>query len=168
MSTDRSTKSTAARTMTASFLLLAVLAACARDVAREEASGASTATALSGDSIAAERGSPVLAIRPGELRDRVAASDGPLLLDVRSPEEYAEGHIPGAVNIPYDALPDRLDEVERWKNRGIVVYCRTGRRAGIAEETLVAAGFSKVWDLEGHMTAWREAGRPTSEPVPCC
>jgi rhodanese-related sulfurtransferase len=84
-----------------------------------------------------------------------------LILDVRSPEEFAQGHVPGARNIPHDQLEARLAELGSDRGRNLVVYCESGRRAGIAEGTLLAAGFSAVHHLEGDMKAWREAGRPS-------
>lgn len=87
-----------------------------------------------------------------------------LLLDVRTPEEYAQGHVPGAVNIPYDEVADRLDELEGGKERAIVVYCESGKRAGRAESTLAAQGYTNLHHLEGDMKAWRAAGRETAVP----
>lgn len=107
-------------------------------------------------------------MRGADLVGLLGTDSEPLLLDVRSREEFAEGHIPGAVNIPYDELPERLEELAAHRDDGIVVYCRTGRRAKIAEATLVEAGFADVRDLAGHMTEWREARRPVTEAVPCC
>ncbi len=111
------------------------------------------------------QGSPVL---PAELAGRLDGEREFVLLDVRSPEEYAAGHIPGAVNIPYDELPGRLDELSGAQNQEIIVYCRTGRRAGIAELALQEAGFRNVRDLDGHMVDWTSGGYPVSDPVPCC
>lgn len=100
-----------------------------------------------------------------ELAARLDDPAAPLILDVRSPEEYADGHIPGAVNIPYDQLAGRTAELDAYRERGLVVYCRTGRRAGIAEKALADAGFAQVWDLEGHMVAWREGAHPLAVPA---
>lgn len=74
-----------------------------------------------------------------------------LLLDVRTAEEYAAGHIPGAVLFPYDELAGRFREPD--KGRPIVVYCRTGRRSAIARETLMAMGYTNVSDF-GAYTKW--------------
>jgi rhodanese-related sulfurtransferase len=104
-------------------------------------------------------------LTPPELLTLMEEPDGPLILDVRSPQEYREGHIQGAVNIPYDQLAGRLGELEVFRDQGVVVYCRTGRRAGIAEQTLEQAGFGVVWDLQGHMVAWREGDYPLVVPV---
>lgn len=70
-----------------------------------------------------------------------------LLLDVRTKEEYASGHIPGAILAPYDALQGSFAEPE--KKRHIVVYCRSGRRSAIAAETLARMGYSDVSDFGG-------------------
>lgn len=88
-----------------------------------------------------------------------------LVLDVRTDEEYAKGHVPGAVHIPYDQLQGRIGEVKAREADRIVVYCESGRRAGKAEATLQEAGFAEVYDLEGHMKGWREAKRPTKRPL---
>ena len=84
------------------------------------------------------------------------------VLDVRSPEEFKEGHVPGAVNIPYDQIASRLGEVP--KDKDVVLYCRSGRRAGIAAEVLGNNGYTRLSHLEGDMTAWVEKGRPVEKP----
>ena len=96
-----------------------------------------------------------------ELVERIRADSAPLILDVRTRREYADGHITGAVNIPYDELPGRLDELNGDKTVEVVVYCQTGQRAVFAEDVLARAGYTQVRDLEGHMRAWRRAGHPT-------
>ena len=64
---------------------------------------------------------------PAAVAELVARPDAPLLLDVRTPEEFAQGHLPGAVLIPHDQLASRLAEIEGkpW----VLVYCRSGARA---------------------------------------
>ena len=74
-----------------------------------------------------------------------------LLLDVRTAEEYAAGHIPGASLFPYDELAAKFREAD--KARPIVVYCRSGRRSAIARETLTAMGYTNVSDF-GAYTKW--------------
>jgi phage shock protein E len=96
-----------------------------------------------------------------DLAQRIQEGTAPLVLDVRSAEEYQAGHIPGAVNIPHDELPARLAELRISTTDEIVVHCESGRRAARAEEVLVQAGYSAVRDLDGHMKAWRAAGLPT-------
>ena len=104
----------------------------------------------------------VASLTPDELLSSPPANA--LILDVRTPEEYARGHVPGAVNIPHTEVEARLDELSGDKDRPVVVYCERGGRAGQAEATLLAAGFTDLRHLEGDMSAWREAGRPTEMP----
>lgn len=106
-------------------------------------------------------------ISAGELSQQIQGSQAPLILDVRSEKEFADGHIPGAVNIPYDQLGDRLSEIDAAKSDAIVVHCRSGHRAGIAEKVLIEAGYSDVRDLDGHMNAWQTGGYPIEESQ-CC
>ncbi|MCX7883164.1 MAG: CoA-disulfide reductase [Brevinematales bacterium] len=73
--------------------------------------------------------------------------DGVFLLDVRTPQEFASGAIPGAVNIPVDHLRERLSEIPR--NKKIFVYCRVGLRGYIASRILVQAGWKEVYNLSG-------------------
>ncbi|MDY6898837.1 MAG: rhodanese-like domain-containing protein, partial [Cyanobacteriota bacterium] len=83
----------------------------------------------------------------------------PVILDVRTSEEYLEGHVPGAINIEYRELPSRIDEISKLSKKDkIVVYCERGVRANIAEETLRKAGFSEVLHLEGDMSGWKKRG----------
>lgn len=86
------------------------------------------------------------ALSPG----REAVARGALLLDVRTPSEFAGGHLEGAVNIPVDELPARKAEITA--GREVVVYCRSGRRSAIAADLLRDAGH-KVLDI-GTMSAW--------------
>jgi rhodanese-related sulfurtransferase len=92
------------------------------------------------------------------LQHQAQHPDHLFLLDVRTPQEYAEGHIAGAVNVPYDQLATRLAEVP--KDKDVVLYCRSGRRAGIAADVLAANGYTRLSHLEGDMNAWMEKGRP--------
>ncbi len=75
---------------------------------------------------------------------------GALLVDVRSAEEFAKGHLEGAINVPHTEVASRLSEFGADKGRQIVVYCRSGRRSGIAREVLMAHGFSKVSNAGGY------------------
>lgn len=97
-----------------------------------------------------------------ELLDAIDSNDPPLILDVRASEDYQEGHIPGAVNIDSDQLPDQLSELPR--DRPIVVYCEVGRRTEIATNMLVEAGFPDVKQLEGDLEAWRANQQPIAAP----
>lgn len=84
---------------------------------------------------------------------RKLVSEGALLVDVRTPAEYAGGHVDGAVNVPIDELDARLVEIDKLtssdKNKPIVVYCQSGGRAGRAKDKLVKAGHPRVTNLGG-------------------
>ena len=82
------------------------------------------------------------------------------MLDVRTPEEFAAGHVPGAVNIPHSELAARIAELAGARERDIVVYCRTGMRAAEALEVLEKAGFKRLFHLKGDYTRWSEEKRP--------
>jgi rhodanese-related sulfurtransferase len=82
---------------------------------------------------------------------RLVEQDGGVLMDVRKPEEYAEGHIQGAINFPVDEMAARLDELPR--DRPIVVYCDRGGRAAKAARLLSKNGFDRVHSLGG-MSNW--------------
>jgi rhodanese-related sulfurtransferase len=86
--------------------------------------------------------------------------EGAVILDVRTEAEFGSGHVPGAVNIPHDELASRLSELAST-DQPVVVYCRSGKRAGMASAVLVAAGYTKVLHLEGDMNEWQANGRPT-------
>lgn len=102
----------------------------------------------------------LLAFRFLMRRGRISAPDarrlvegGALLLDVRTPAEYAGGHIDGAKNVAVGELASQLDALGP-KDRPIVVYCRSGMRSRLGAATLRRAGFAAVHDL-GPISAWR-------------
>jgi rhodanese-related sulfurtransferase len=100
-------------------------------------------------------------IEPQALAERMASADsGLLVLDVRTAAEFDEGHIPGAVNIPYDSLAARIAELGPAGEHDVVVYCRSGRRSAIALSTLKDAGFSRLFHLDGDWLRWSEEHRP--------
>ena len=105
-------------------------------------------------------------VSPDQVLDLVQAPDGPLLLDVRTPEEFERGHVPGALLIPVQELPERLGQIEAFNTRGVVTCCERGRRASQAVDILREAGFEKLFLLEGSMKRWREEQRPTAAPTP--
>jgi rhodanese-related sulfurtransferase len=91
------------------------------------------------------------------LLERLASNDR-LLIDVRSPEEYADGHIPGAINMPHENINGYLSKLEQHKNKPIIIYCRSGRRAKLAMKVLQEHDFTDVMHLEGDILGWNEAG----------
>jgi len=73
--------------------------------------------------------------------------EGGLLVDVRTPDEYAEGHMTGAVNIPLDRIGRAQSELGAT-DRPIVVYCRSGNRSGQATRVLAGLGYGRVYDIQ--------------------
>ena len=90
-----------------------------------------------------------------QLQDQQA----PIILDVRSAQEYQQGHIKGAINITYDQLY-KQHQLTSYKNKKIVIYCHSGRRAAHAYQTLQRQGFTDLIDLKGHMILWRQLNYP--------
>ncbi|MBM4218940.1 MAG: rhodanese-like domain-containing protein [Gammaproteobacteria bacterium] len=100
-------------------------------------------------------------IEPKALHNRIAWADRSLLvLDVRTPEEFSAGHVPGAVNIPHTELAARIAELEGARDNDIVVYCRIGVRAATALDVLEKSGFKRLLHLKGDYMRWSEEKRP--------
>jgi len=97
-------------------------------------------------------------IAPQALLARIAANAAPPILDVRSPREFASGHVPGAVNVPFWQVGRRVDIIPAGKDQELVVYCGHGPRAMIAGRTLRKHGFTHLVFLDGHFSKWRSAG----------
>jgi phage shock protein E len=100
-------------------------------------------------------------ISPADLASRIQEGRAPLVLDVRTPAEYASGHVSGAINIPYTDVTERIGELGTDRSREVVVYCETGGRAAKAQASLQAAGFTDVRHLLGDMRGWR------ADHLPC-
>jgi rhodanese-related sulfurtransferase len=101
---------------------------------------------------------------PGEVTPRRASSlleQGAVLLDVREPDEWNEGHAPHAQHVPLRQLPTHLTHLPR--DAHIVAVCRSGNRSATAAAFLKAAGFDAV-NLVGGMRAWQRAGLPVVRP----
>ncbi len=100
-------------------------------------------------------------ISQADLLARTAQKDSDLVvLDVRTPEEFAAGHVPGARNVSHDQLSAKLAELSALKDKPVVLYCRSGRRSALAADVLSRAGFTKLLHLEGDWLAWEAANRP--------
>jgi rhodanese-related sulfurtransferase len=97
-------------------------------------------------------------ITASDLNARRESGSAPVVIDVRTSEEYATGHIPGAVNIPFDQVAARISEVEA--PHGVALYCMVGPRARKGEASLLEAGYTSVLHLDGGFAAWQEAGFP--------
>lgn len=104
--------------------------------------------------LAAER------ITPDELHALLQQDKAPLIIDVRSEQEYLEGHVPNAMLIPHEEIGDYTETLAEHRDARIVLYCSTNRRGQIAVDELEQAGFGDLVLLEGAFPAWKEAGHP--------
>lgn len=78
---------------------------------------------------------------------RALLKQGALLVDVRTVGEFSAGHLPNAVNIPLGELEEKLPRLEPDRSRGLLLYCRSGRRSGIAERELRGLGYTNAFNL---------------------
>ena len=90
-------------------------------------------------------------------------NDDALILDVREEKEYASGHIPKAKHIPLGNLSSRIQELEKHKNKPILVTCRSGQRSARACGMLKKAGFETVFNQSGGIIAWERANLPVDK-----
>lgn len=86
--------------------------------------------------------------------------DNAVVLDVRENNEYKDGHIINSLHIPLSALPNRLNQLEKYKGQKIIVACRSGNRSSHACSTLKKNGFEEIYNLSGGIMAWENAGLP--------
>lgn len=95
-----------------------------------------------------------------------ALVDADVVIDVREPEEFAAGHIPGAINLPRGLLEFKMSNSPALERRdlGILVYCSTGGRSALAGCSLLDMGYLKVASIAGGFDAWKGAGRPIAKP----
>ena len=105
-------------------------------------------------------------VPPQELSARLTQSEAsggsPLLLDVRTPMEHSEMHLPGCRLVPLDSLDAAALAAEAGSDREVVIICRSGNRAGRAAEKLAAAGMNRISVLQGGLQAWSAAGLPVN------
>ena len=95
--------------------------------------------------------------------NKLLADGSRTLIDIRTPEEYAEGHLAGSQLIDFKAadFEDRLKELDR--NAQYVIYCRSGNRSGQARTLMTSLGFTDVADIDGGIQAWANAGLPVEQ-----
>jgi len=127
------------------FLLMLALSAC---------SAQSTPQAVTGTKVSVEGGA-YLNVTPAELKTMLDDKDF-VFINVHIP--FA-GNIAGTdLSIPYDQIDQNLDKLPSDKSAKVVLYCRSGRMSAIAAETLVKLGYTNIWNLDGGMVAWEQAG----------
>ncbi len=84
----------------------------------------------------------------------------PFILDVRTPREYAAGHLDGATLIPVQVLQSSLAQLDSVRNEDILVYCRSGNRSTVASKILLDHGFKRVYNLRGGILSWQRKSYP--------
>lgn len=105
--------------------------------------------------------SVVLELVPaGEAAEVLDAEPDAVLLDIRTPEEFVDGHIAGSVNIDFYApdFADRIGQLDR--DTTYVVYCRSGNRSASAMSVFADLGFTSVYEIDGGVLSWVQAGLP--------
>ncbi len=103
-------------------------------------------------------------ISPAEANTMMQGNTGMadfVILDVRTPSEFAAGHLAGAIMIDFNAGSFRAEVDKLDKNKRYLVYCRTDNRSGQAVAVMKDLGFKEVYDMTGGITAWTAAGYPT-------
>jgi len=88
----------------------------------------------------------------------IIEKDKPFILDVRTPTEFYSGYIPGAKLIPVQQLAERISEIEEFKDKDVLVYCRSGNRSIVAAEILEVNGFKKIYNLSSGIRGWINEG----------
>jgi rhodanese-related sulfurtransferase len=129
---------------------LFVLASCGGDEATADPVPAATASDTGAR--------PAHGLVTAEQASVLATDPGVTVIDVRTPEEYAEGHLDGAVLVDFSA-PTFADEIARLDpTQPYLVYCRSGNRSGQAVAAMQQLGFGSLWDMDGGVIAWTAAG----------
>ena len=96
-----------------------------------------------------DQGAVYMNITAEEAKQIMDTEEGYLILDVRTQEEYDQGHIPGAIVISHDEIAEKAEDVLTDKDQLILVYCRSGRRSKLAAEALVELGYSNIREFGG-------------------
>jgi len=99
-------------------------------------------------------------MKPEVLLQKIDLGEEIFVLDVRRPDEFAAGHVEGAVNIEVHDLAKHIDQLPDDPSTLIVVYCRSGVRSMFATSALLVLGYNKVYNMPGGFLAWQDAGYP--------
>ena len=130
-----------------SVLLCILLTACGDDSSIGIIGGADGPTSI----IVAEKGEKAMyeQITPEEAKKIMDSGEEHIILDTREQDEFDEGHIPGAILIPYTEIENKAEEMLLDKEKLILVYCRSGRRSKVAAESLAKLGYTNVKEFGG-------------------
>lgn len=99
-------------------------------------------------------------LNASELKNALEKEKDYVLVDVRTPDEYEEGHLSGSLLVPLDTIDRNAENVLTDKDKKLFVYCRTGRRSAEAVGKLRSMGYTNVYDVSGGITAWQASGYP--------
>jgi rhodanese-related sulfurtransferase len=100
------------------------------------------------------------AMPAADVKARLGTPQAPLMVDLRTPPEFAIAHLPGAVNIPLSELEKRVDEVRPAAGRTLLIYCLNGSRTRQAEPLLYARDINSFYHLEGELEGWLRDNYP--------
>lgn len=106
-----------------------------------------------------QRSSGINSVSPADAT-RLINHERAVVVDVREDKELSEGQIINSIHIPLASLPQQLKKLEKYKQKPVIVSCRTGHRSNSACNTLRKNGFEKVHNLRGGITAWTKDGLP--------
>lgn len=93
---------------------------------------------------------------------RLQNDEDAIFIDIREESEYKVGHIMGNTHIPMSSFQKRVVELDKYKDKPVIVYCTSGNRSAGAAGKLRKAGFTSVYTLQGGAAAWEKAGLPLS------
>lgn len=144
------------------FLVPAIACAFAAPVVAHDHAGHAPATPPAASEPTAPARPARSPLSPADAVTAIEGANPPLVLDVRTADEFAEGHVPGAILIPHDELESRLAELDTA--RPVLVYCRSGRRSTLAEQVLLEHGYD-VRQIDGSWLRWQAEGRPVEKPA---
>jgi rhodanese-related sulfurtransferase len=147
----------------AALVLTVSLSGCSSDSAAEPAAAADATMGETTDDqgYSGKVSAPAEPVRVGvpEFAD-IITDPGVMIVDVRTPQEFADGHIDGAVNIPVE-LPDFVDRVSELDPNGTyAVYCRSGNRSQVAVAGMTDVGINGIYELESGTNGWASEGQP--------
>ena len=130
---------------------LAISTACSGQTASNETKAQAGGTEAQAGNEAGEK-SAVKTMAGADLQaieDDKEKKEGVMVVDVRSPEEYAEGHVKFAINMPIDTFKDNISKLDAWKDKSVILYCNSGKKSGEAADILVENGFKDVTNADG-------------------
>jgi len=147
--------------LTAALTAVILVTGCAAPEKEADSTASETMTEIAAEE---ETANPIPVgyrqISQEEARQMMESESGYIILDVRTPSEFDEGHIPGAICISHDSIPtDTIPELPD-KDQLIMVYCRSGRRSKLAAEQLVSQGYTNIVEFGG-INTW--TGEVTTE-----